>query len=415
MKLKGQRSNRKLVFSSWSIVPRAKSQEPRTNLHFGFWLLGFAFCLAGGSFAQSFFNPLGLGEVVAPAFARSNALGSPSALSPANPGVFLNISKTNLNISLLTGTTIGKQRNNTRAIGTVRPIGLYGAVPLPTRTRILIGIEQRFGQDFDLWSESLANTTRYHITSRGGIYSLNAGVAQSFLSHFAIGAQFHQLWGSSREEWQFHAPEGSIAADTMEILYSGTTARIGFSASFLRSTLSIIYDPPLTLTTRRFKHIHGVTTDSIRTYSIKLPHTIALGAATDRLWQTRINLGLELRPWSGSRIDEKEVGYRNVWRGCIGLEYELFPNHPLRLGYSMGSWYCAPRSPLTTLNPVTEKGAHLGTGIPIPNFGALDIAGELLFRKGETPSGPLGETAARLILTLSYEETWAKRIRRWGY
>ncbi len=388
-------------------------------------LLHFAFCIlltfpnlkVCPTFAQSFFNPLGLGEVVGPGFARSNALGSPSALSPINPGFFLNLSKTNFNISLLTGGTIGRQSNNNRAIGAVRPLSLSGGVPLPTRTKILVGIEQRFGQDFNLWSESLSNTTRYHIIGRGGIYSLNAGVAQSFLSRYCIGAQFHQIWGGSKEEWQFHSGDGSIGADTIEVLYSGTTTRIGLSVSLPHSEvgtlqLALCYDPPLNLTARRFKHIHGVVTDSIRSYSIKLPHTVALGAVTDALGEARINLGVELRPWSGAKIDGKELGYRNVWRWCIGIEYELLPNHPLRAGYSMGNWYCESKfSP----KPISEKGVHLGTSVPITNFGALDVAGELLFRKGATSAGPLGETAARLILTLSYQEIWAKRTRRWGY
>lgn len=387
-------------------------------LHFVFCiLLAFPNLKVCPTFAQSFFNPLGLGEVVGPGFARSNALGSPCALSPVNPGLFLNLAKTNLNISLLSSGTIGTQSNNNRAFGAIHPLGLSGAVPLPTRTRILVGIEQRFGQDFNLWSESLSNTTRYHIIGRGGIYSLNAGVAQSFLSRYCIGAQFHQIWGGSKEEWQFHTWDGAITTDTIEVLYSGTTTRIGLSVSLPHSAVctlqfALCYDPPINLTARRFKHIHGVVTDSIRSYSIKLPYTVSLGVATDALGETRINSGLELRPWSGAKIDGKESGYRNVWRWCIGVEYELLPNHPLRVGYSMGNWYCESK---VSPKPITEKGAHIGTGIPIPNFGAIDVAGELFFRKGVTPAGPLNETAVRLILTLSYQEIWAKRTRRWGY
>ncbi len=368
--------------------------------------------------AQSFFNLHGLGEISQPVDAWNAATGNPFALSVANPGTFIDLPQTSLKISLLTIGVIGRQNNFTRALGSVKPGAFYGSVPLPTRTRILLGVDSRFNQDFDIWSESLSDTTyRYHIIGRGGIYSLNAGLAQSFLSHFCIGAQFHQLVGGSRENWHFCTPEGSIATDTIEIDYSAHNLRFGTSARFSIITIATSYDLPLNILARRSKLIHGVTTDSLQTYRVELPSVLTFGLSAGPYHQTRLNLGLELRPWSGAKIinDTNDIrsNYRNTWRGTIGVEYELFPEHPVRLGYSYGDWYCDNKS---TGKPITERGVHLGTGIPIAKFGALDIAGEILFRSSLTrPDIILRETAGRLTLTLAYQETWAKRTRRWGY
>ena len=106
------------------------------------------------------------------------------------------------------------------------------------------------------------------------------------------------------------------------------------------------------------------------------------------------------------------LGYKNVWRGSIGAEYDIDSLHPVRVGCSRQTWYYdATALVITEGYPITENGIHFGTSVPIPKFGSLDISGEVLFRS----SAVLKETAGRLMLTLSYSEAWTKRIRRWGY
>ncbi len=364
--------------------------------------------------AQSFFNRQGLGEPTVSGSARGTALGNIIALNNQNPGTFLKLNQTILDISILATGVIGTQKTMRRALGDIRPTAINLGFPLPTRTRLIFALAERFNQGFDIWSESIADTLcRYHIISRGGIYSLNAGVAQLFLNHICIGAQFQQLIGGSREEWQFHTPEGSIATDTIEIDYLAPGFRAGASANINPFTIAFAYDLPVTITAQRQKKIHGVTEDSARTYHIRLPHTIAGGASAGPFSRlTHIDIGGELRPWQEAKINGTLLGYRNVWRLAAGLEYELFPSHPIRFGYSMGNWYCPN---LTTGKPISEKGIHIGTGIPIPKFGALDIAAVLLLREGETPAGLLRETVGKLTVTLAYQELWARRSRRWGY
>jgi len=366
------------------------------------------------TFAQSFFNMNGLGEPAYSATGRSAALGNPVALSSGNPGNFIHLSQTSLEMTLLGIGTIGQQSALTRAIANIRPATVYGAVPLPTRTRILLGIDEIFNQEFDVWSESLSDTLpRHHIQSRGGIYALNAGIAQSFLSHICLGLLIRPYLGGVRENWSYITPEGTIATDTIAIDYAAFTTRLGAALQFNPVTVAVSYDPPLNLSARRLKLIHGVIRESRRTYQIKLPSILNLGAAIGPIWKIdHFALGLEMRPWNKATIDNNTAEYLSTLRPSFGIEYELLPDHPLRLGYSMNTWYCLNSA---THKPIKENSFHLGIGIPIPKFGNIDIGSEIFIRTSPTASGVLKETSARLMFTLAYKETWAKRTRRWGY
>jgi hypothetical protein len=353
----------------------------------------------------------GLGEVTPPADARSIAVGNPLALSFASPGNFIDLSATTIKISVTGSGLIARQQGNERALGMVKPGAAYAAVPVFNRSRILVSVDSRFNQDFDVWSESLADTTiRYHIVNRGGIYALNIGVAQSLLNHICIGAQFGQLIGGSRENWHYWT-QGIVATDTIEINYTGSSFRLGSLFRYSNFALGATFDLPLNLTATRYKHLHGVAGDSLAGYRLRLPATLSFGIVAGPFARTVLNAGLEIRNWANSTINGAGAGYRNGWRGSIGGEYELFPGHPVRLGYSNTRWYCSS----VTGDPISEMGFHFGTGIPLPKFGALDIAGEVAFRKGKTPRGQLQETVGRINVTLAYEELWAKRSRRWGY
>ncbi len=358
--------------------------------------------------AQSFFNTEGLGEITA-----GNTATTPCALSWYNPGAYIHLPKTQLGVSLSGTGAIGKEQEMTRAIFNVRPAAFYGAIPLPTRTRIIFNVDEAFNQEFDIWTQPSSDTSpRYHIQARGGIYSLNIGLAQSFLDHFCLGAQFQQYLGGARENWHFHIGSAPISTDTIEIDYSASSARLGASVQFNPITFAASYEPAKTITARRLRHIHGITGDSIRSYKIQLPHTLLLGIAAPILPNIHFNLGLDLHPWANTKIDGINAGYQNGINGRLGVEYILPSNHPLRLAYSMDKWYCPVKS---TRETIQEKGLNIGTAIPVPQFGTIDLTGQIVFRQGNTPSGILKETVGRIIFTLVYQETWGKRTRRWGY
>ena len=82
----------------------------------------------------------------------------------------------------------------------------------------------------------------------------------------------------------------------------------------------------------------------------------------------------------------------------------------MRAGFSHQTWYYDALDEQTGA-PITENGIHFGTSVPIPKVGSLDLSGEILYRS----SSVMKEVAGRLMLTLSYSETWTRRARHWGY
>ncbi len=364
---------------------------------------------------QSFFNMGGLGEAVLSGDARSAGLGSTVALSVANPGMLVDLQKTLVSVSGLGSAVLGTESGVVgRAVGRMRPASLFAAAPLPLRARLLVGVDSRFNQDFDVWSESLAGSDyRRHVVGRGGIHDLRAGLALSGLGRVGAGLAISRVLGGSREHWQFVSGAGTyVATDTVEVDYSGTTMTLGASVQFPRFNLAAMYEPELTLDARRVLRVHGVVGDSVREYRIVLPHAVGLGAGL-ALARLDLTAGLEMRPWGGTTIAGRPAFYRDVTRLSAGVEYELAVGYPLRLGYSHQNWYFDRNRPEPELEtePIAEHGFHLGTSIPVPKFGSVDLGGVLFFRRAVD----LNELAGQLTLTLAYGETWVKRTRRWGY
>lgn len=369
---------------------------------------------AGFASGQSFFSMRGLGEAVWSSDARSSGLGSTAALSVANPGMLVDLPKTSVSVSGLGSAVLGIESTfASRAVGRIRPAALFAAAPLPLQARLLVGIDSRFNQDFDVWSESLpGGDYRRHIVGRGGIHDLRAGLALSAFGRAGVGLAISRVLGGSREHWQFVSGAGTyVATDTVEVDYSGTALTAGASVQFPRFSLAAMYEPELVLDARRLLRVHGAVKDTARQYRIVLPNAIGLGAGAGLFPRLDLSAGLELRPWGGSTIGGRPSSFRDVARLSAGAEYELADGHPLRLGYSHQNWYCLSAGPELEAAPIVEHGLHLGTSIPVPKFGSLDLGGVLFFRR----AGSLRETAGQLTLTLAYGEAWSKRTRRWGY
>jgi hypothetical protein len=382
-----------------------------------------AFCilvltLTGPASAQSFFNSGGLGEVTPSGDARIAALAEPSALSMLNPGIFVGLDKTSFHVTALAAAVVGTQGDNSRLLRDARPAAFNVAAPLPFQTRLFGGINQKFGQDFDVWSESLPDTAyRRHIVGRGGIYTLRAGLAKSLFDRVCVGVEYGRIAGGSRERWRFELENGSYTStDTIEVDYAGNTFKVGGSFQSRLFSMAAYYEPPQSLNAQRYKRVHGVIQDTARTYSLRLPYSLSLAAALSPTSQLGVNVGLSLSPWQDATVTTEnstsDLGTKNVWRGSIGAEYNVDSLHPVRIGYSRQTWYYGSAY-IGTIGAadINENAVHLGTSVPIPKFGSLDISGELLFSSSHT----LKETAGRLMLTLAYAEAWMKRTRRWGY
>ena len=385
-------------------------------------ILTSAFCLLTSALvclsqAQSFFNARGLGEITSAGEARIAGLAEPSALSTLNPGIFVGLNQTSFHVTAVGAATLGTQGGDSRLLADARPAAFNVAAPLPFGTRLFGGINQRFSQDFDVWSESMPDTAyRRHIVGRGGIYALRAGLAKSLFGKVCVGAEFSHVLGGSRENWRFELDNGGYTStDTIEVDYVANTFKVGGSFQSRVFSLAGYYEPRLSLAARRYERVHGVISDTTRLYDISLPQSYSLAAGVDPIDRLGFNIGLTVNPWSGATITEDSsvanLGYRNVWRGSIGVEYRIDSLHPLRVGYSRQTWYYDAGAFQQIATPITENGIHLGTSVPIPTFGSLDISGEVLRRNSRV----MDEVAGRLMLTLSYSEAWAKRTRRWGY
>lgn len=374
------------------------------------------FALVRPTYAQSFFNSRGLGEVTPAGDARIAALAEPSALSTLNPGIFVNLNQTSFHVSANAEAVLGIQNGSTRLLRNIRPAAFNVATPFPFKTRLFGGINQRFGQDFDVWSESLADTAyRRHIVGYGGIYELHAGLAKELFGKLCLGAEYDHILGGSRENWRFEIEQGGVTStDTVEVDYVGNTLKLGGSYQSRLFSLAAYYEPPLSLEAHRFKRVHGVIQDTTRSYAISLPQSFSFAAALNPSNRIGLDVGLTLYPWQQATITSNDptspLGYKNVWRGSVGAEYDLDTLHPVRAGFSHQTWYYdALDGPIGA--PITENGIHFGTSVPIPKFGSLDVSGEILYRS----SSVLSEVAGRLMLTLSYSEAWTKRARHWGY
>jgi len=352
-------------------------------------------------------------------------LAGPSALSTLNPGIFVDLNQVSFHVTTMGAASLGTQGGNSRLLADVRPAAFNVAAPLPFGTRVFGGINQKFSQDFDMWSESLADTAyRRHIVGRGGIYALRAGLAKSLFGKVCVGAEFGHILGGSRENWRFELDNGGYTStDTIETDYLGNTFKVGGSYQSRVFSLAGYYEPSLNLKATRYKRVHGVIQDSVRKYALSLPYSVFFAGSVNPTNRLGFDVGLTLYPWSSATITRNTVsslGYKNVWRGSIGAEYEIDSLHPVRVGYSRQTWYYGAASfetdstthlPVLVPVPITENGIHLGTSVPIPSFGSLDISGEVLLRH----SPVMDEVAGRLMLTLSYSEAWARRTRRWGY
>ncbi len=369
--------------------------------------LGLVFVAA--SFGQSFLNTGGLGAVSPPADARIGALGSPSALSYLNPGAVLGLSQVAFTGTFEATGVVGTDAAGSRFIGNVRPSGFHAAVPLPLGLKLRLGLDQRFDQDFDVWSESLEQTEyRHHVTGRGGIHDLRAGASWSLGRVAAVGVEYARLLGASREDWRLELPGyGYTTTDTVELDYSANALRVGSMVRLGRVDLAAYYEPGISFGARSLRRVNGIIEDSVVEHRITLPHAAAFGVAISASERLTFLAGADYRPWSSIALNDTTLpGARDAITASLGTEL-LIGRVPARAGYSYRQLYYATRSG----EAVDEHRIHLGAGIPIPDFGSLNLCAEV----GRRVTDGIAETAGRIGLSLSYHEAWSRRTRRWGY
>ncbi|MEO0073771.1 MAG: hypothetical protein ABIK43_03835 [candidate division WOR-3 bacterium] len=394
---------------------RPSAQRPITPMKCTMFLLTIVSLLAG----QSFFNTQGLGELMHASDAQSVALAAPHALSNWNPGMLVVLPQTRISFTGLGAVSIARRNSLTRAVGNLRPSGVWGVTPLPCGFRFSLSLFERFNQDFDIWTESTATTPYwYHIVSRGGIYTLGANLTASLLNHLGLGLGYNRTVGGSREDWNFITGDNRYrSTDTIELNWSGSMLLGGVSFQHPYFVVATVFEPTHTLQGRRFKRVHGAVSDTEQLFTIRLPLTISVGASIQVNRKLCFQLGAERRPWAKSLLNNSTWRrLRDVWRLSLGLELNLIEEHPLRLGYAHDDWYFWNELPNTPEpSPILEHSLHWGTSFPIRRFGTTDLAIALAMRKNRTPAGTMYEEAFKMSVTLAYSEAWLKRTRRWGY
>ncbi len=370
--------------------------------------------LCGWVLSQSFFNTQGLGELSSPADAAVVGMGGTAALSYLNPGFNIDLSRARFTGTTVGAGAIGSIGDDSRLIGTARPAGFHTAVPLPFGTHLLLNLTERFNQDFDVWTESTPGRSyRHHVVSRGGIYGAGAGLAWSLPGRTCVGIEYTRLLGTARENWSLELSGGNYAStDTIEVGYSANAFKAGASVDVGRVRIGAAWQSGIDLVAQSTRHVHGIIEDSIATYAIALPHMAVLGVGVHATNRLDLNAGFEYRPWSSITVDGAGgETWQDAWRASAGAGIGLPRDYVLRVGYSYQDFYFRTATDnFGGLKTVSEHRLHLGTSIPIPKFGSLDIAAEIA-RRG---NGHLTETAGRLLLSLSYHEGWLKRTRRWG-
>lgn len=375
-----------------------------------FFPIFFIFVAFSLSPAQSFFSMRGLGEEIINTGAVMTSLGSSITLSYQNPSYPVIKENMVFEAGIIGSGVLGKESNHQRFLADARPNYLKGIFALPLDFSFGLGLAERFNQNFDIYSDTLANYDyQRHIVGYGGIYNFSVGVARSFFQHASLGFEYNRNFGNAQESWFFEAlPASNTTTDTVTTNYRGDALKFGLSANIWHLTLGALYeyDLPIYIDSRVLSH--GVITDSISGLKFEFPSRIGFGLSFAPINKILISLDYFHRNSKDTKIgDSSSAIYHNSSKYSLGLAYKLDEKYTLRLGYRNYDWYFTE----ATNQPIKEQAISLGSGIPIPKFGSFDIALELINRNG----GSLTENIFRLNLTLHYEEAWKIRKRHWGY
>ncbi|MCX7785232.1 MAG: hypothetical protein N2201_03250 [candidate division WOR-3 bacterium] len=360
--------------------------------------------------AQSFFSMRGFGEEILCTDAYANSLGGIISISRENPAQPIVLNKTNFYASLSNNIVFGKENNWQRTLYDFRPIMVEGKVPLPKRFRIGLKLAESFNQNFNIYSESIPIAgywAQRHIIGQGGIYRITLNSAKTFTKpNLSLGIDYSYLIGQEIEHWIFEIAAGNyITRDTIITNYSAQSLRFGILSDWSFLTVGFHIEDILPGTIKDHTKSHGTSAET--TFMFNLPYALGCGLSYNKLQNTDFYIDFLYKNWRKAQIKENYVStFQNSMKYSFGVEHWLSANHPLRLGLKYYQSYLLDH----TNYQIKEYGLTCGSSILIPKFGGFDYSLELFLRQGKK----VKETIVRLNLSLSYEETWKKRTRRWG-
>ncbi len=404
-------------------IPNPKQyQNSNSKIYYKFLDLVIGICLVlsvsilgfpQSGFGQSFFSMRGFGEEVLYTDAVSGSLGGLVSLSRENPAYPITLNKTSFYANVLSGFVYGQDSTAKRMIYDIRPIMVQGKIPLPYQSRFGLKISEIFNQNFNIYSDSLLFSgywTRRHIIGKGGIYQLGANLSKSFFNNkLSIGGEYLRLFGQGLEQWYFEVLNGNyITLDSVVNAYSAHHLKFGISSdiSFIKFALSAEDFLPGLINCKVMSHNSIV--DSVVGLKFDMPYGIGLGIIVDKLPQTKFYLDIFYRNWSKATINNLPISYvQNSTKISLGVEHWLTDYSSIRVGLRYYTTYLLDH----TNTQIKEIALTGGSSFMIPKFGYLDYSLEIIQRNGKETK----ETIGRLNLSLSYEEIWKKRTRRWGY
>lgn len=352
----------------------------------------------------------GLGEEIINTDAVMTALGSTITLSYQNPGYPIRKENIIFEAGIISNNVLGIESDNRRFISNVRPNYLKGIFVLPLDFSFSLGLSERFNQNFNIYSDTLAFLGyQRQIVGCGGIFSFKVGVAKSFYQHFGLGIEYNRNFGNAYEHWFFEVlPSGTITTDTITTDYRGDALKFGICTKLSNFNLAILYEKTLPIYIDSKTISHNIITDSIFGLKFEFPPRIGFGLSFNPTSNLIICLDYFHRNSGNTKIaDTLSPIFCHSNKYSLGFAYQLNEKYIIRIGYRYFDWYLTA----SAKQIINEQALTIGSGIPIPKFGSFNFALELINRRG----GTLTEDIARLNLTLHYEETWKIRKRRWGY
>jgi hypothetical protein len=371
-------------------------------------LLITAFSING----QSFFSMRGFGEQLLYTDAYSSSLGGLVSLGRENPAFPMVLEKTSFYASVTPDFVIGQENRASRIIYDIRPISVDGKIPLPYGFRAGLKLSEQFNQNFNIYSDSTQFSNywiRRHIIGQGGIYRLAGGVGKSFFNRkLTLGFEYSKLLGQSMERWYFEVMNGNyITQDTINTNYSGNSIRFGAITNISFVTIGLSAENILPGRINSNIISHGTIVDSVRGLKYTAPYNVGLGIVIDKLSRTKLFLDLYYENWSSIKLADTLVsGFKNSLKYSIGAEHWLNDNYPLRIGFRYYQTYLEDHYG----KQVYEYALTGGSSVKIPKFGFFDYSLEIIRRQGRG----LKETIGRINFSISFDEAWKKRTRRWG-
>jgi hypothetical protein len=355
--------------------------------------------LAGVAFAESFFSARGLGEEWGMVDARTFGLYT---LGPTNPAYGINFLIPTFSATFLTEYLNGRENHSSRNIGDFVPMNVMGFMPLPFDFGFRVGLAERFNQDFSVYSDSIVTgTTSYqrHIVGKGGVYGATFGAGKNLFKHLTLGADYTWFFGSSVEEWGLKVYEGGyVTKDTTDAVFSGYNFKLGGSLQTQLFTLNGLWETPIGLNVA--SELHSVAKTETASSRFRTPSAWGLGLSINGPKNTRLFFDYRNQPWAGSN---PSLGFTNGATYAAGLELKRVP---ITIGYRNRSW------PVLSVmdKKISEQAIFVKSSLPISYWGDFHFGVEFL-QRGD---GSLTETGLRLMTSLSFEEPWKRRHRRWG-